>query len=100
MAASILRFLDSLFLRAGSVVLGPVGLGMLLWPPGTQQPLMDLGWVGRGWGAVPLLGLPTPTVKSKSCHHTRIISARGTLLICKREKERAYIEWNFTPVSL
>jgi hypothetical protein len=42
----ILRFQfmsASLFAWAGSVVPGPVGLGLLLWPPDTLQPVTDLG---------------------------------------------------------
>ena len=91
-ASSCLRpffsLLASLFLRAGSFVPGPVGLGLLLWPPGVGRHTAASDGSG---GPVPLLGLATPPMKNKLRHHTRIISTRGTLLFCNSGKYGAYI---------
>lgn len=76
MSASVLRFLASLFARAGSVVPGPVDLGLLLWFPGVGRHTAASDGSGRV-GAVHLLGLATPPMTGKSFHHTRIISTRG-----------------------
>ena len=76
MSAYVMHFLVSLFARAGSVVPGPVGLGLLLWPPGVGGHTAASDGSGGGGGGL-LLGLAITPMKDKSCHHTHIISNRG-----------------------